>query len=378
MKVLGGLSAQSFLSQYWQKAPLLVRSALPDLGDLIDGDDLAGLATEEAVESRLVTANDWKLRHGPFYEDDFAALPERDWTLLVQAVDHWVPDIAALFDHFRFIPSWRLDDIMLSYSVPGGGVGPHFDHYDVFLIQLSGQREWRIGQSCSEADDRREDTELNILAQFEEQERWVLEPGDMLYVPPGVAHWGTAISEGITCSIGFRAPSRAQVWSEFAHFMAEQDSDFERYSDPDLKARSNPYRLSDADIDRVQNLLTKLTTDRQAITEWFGRYMTEPKYGDSSVDEPGFTAEEIKQQLQLQPLLRNRAGRLAFVPGQLFIQGQAFTTYLNEDQLLWLCDQTELSSTALQQELAELSADLLTELVQRDVFYFADAEEQWL
>lgn len=378
MKVLGGLSAQSFLSQYWQKAPLLVRSALPDLGDLIDGDDLAGLATEEAVESRLVTANDWKLRHGPFYEDDFAALPERDWTLLVQAVDHWVPDIAALFDHFRFIPSWRLDDIMLSYSVPGGGVGPHFDHYDVFLIQLSGQREWRIGQSCSEADDRREDTELNILAQFEEQERWVLEPGDMLYIPPGVAHWGTAISEGITCSIGFRAPSRAQVWSEFAHFMAEQDSDFERYSDPDLKARSNPYRLSDADIDRVQNLLTKLTTDRQAITEWFGRYMTEPKYGDSSVDEPGFTAEEIKQQLQLQPLLRNRAGRLAFVPGQLFIQGQAFTTYLNEDQLLWLCDQTELSNTALQQELAELSADLLTELVQRDVFYFADAEEQWL
>ena len=378
MKVLGGLSAQSFLSQYWQKAPLLVRSALPDQSDLIGGDDLAGLATEEAVESRLVTANDWQLRHGPFYEDDFAALPERDWTLLVQAVDHWVPDIAALFDHFRFIPSWRLDDIMLSYSVPGGGVGPHFDHYDVFLIQLSGQREWRIGQSCSEADDCREDTELNILAQFEEQERWVLEPGDMLYVPPGVAHWGTAISEGITCSIGFRAPSRAQVWSEFAHFMAEQDSDFERYCDPDLKARANPYRLSDADIDRVQNLLTQLTTDRQAITEWFGRYMTEPKYGDSSVDEPGFTTDEIQQQLQQQPLLRNRAGRLAYVPGQLFIQGQAFATHLNEDQLLWLCDQTELSAATVQQELAELSADLLTELVQRDVFYFADAEDQWL
>ncbi|MFG1496540.1 cupin domain-containing protein [Saccharospirillum sp. HFRX-1] len=378
MKVLGGLSAPSFLSQYWQKAPLLVRSALPDQSDLIDGDDLAGLATEETVESRLVTANDWKLRHGPFYEDDFAALPERDWTLLVQAVDHWVPDIAALFDHFRFIPSWRLDDIMLSYSVPGGGVGPHFDHYDVFLIQLSGQREWRIGQSCSEADDCRDDTELNILAQFEEQERWVLEPGDMLYVPPGVAHWGTAISAGITCSIGFRAPSRAQVWGEFAHFMAEQDSDFERYADPDLQARNDPHRLSEADIDRVQSLLMQLTSDRQAITEWFGRYMTEPKYGESSVDEPSFTENEIKQQLQQQPLLRNRAGRLAYVPGKLFIQGQAFATDLSEDQLLWLCDQSKLSAADLQQKLAELPADMLTELVQRDVFYFADAEEQWL
>lgn len=378
MKVLGGLSAQSFLSQYWQKAPLLVRSALADPSGLISGDDLAGLATEENVESRLVTANDWRLRHGPFYEDDFATLAERDWTLLVQAVDHWVPEIAALFDHFRFIPSWRLDDIMLSYSVPGGGVGPHFDHYDVFLIQLSGQREWRIGQSCSEADDRRDDTELNILAQFEEQERWVLEPGDLLYVPPGVAHWGTAVSEGITCSIGFRAPSRAEIWSEFAHFMAEQDSDFERYADPDLHARTDPHRLTEADLDRVQHLLNQLTSDRQALTQWFGRYMTEPKYGEASVDEPAFSDAEIRQQLQHQPLLRNRAGRLAYVPGQLFIQGHSFATHLNPDQLLWLCEQAELSAADMQQHLNGLSAEVLTELVQRDVFYFADSEEVWL
>lgn len=377
MKVLGGLSAQSFLDEYWQKAPLLVRSALVVADDLISGDDLAGLATEEAVESRLVTATDWRLRHGPFYEDDFAALPEQDWTLLVQAVDHWVPEIAALFDYFRFIPSWRLDDIMLSYAVPGGGVGPHFDHYDVFLIQLSGQREWRIGQSCTDADDCRDDTELNILAQFDEQERWVLEPGDMLYVPPGVAHWGTAISEGITCSIGFRAPSRAQVWSEFAHFMAEQDSDFERYADADLHARTDPYRLTETDLDRVQRLLTHLSSDRQALTTWFGRYMTEPKYAESAMDEPSFSYAEIQQQLQRQPLLRNRVGRLAYVPGTLFIQGQALATQLSEDQLFWLCDQTELSQAALQQKIGNLPADLLTELVQQDVFYFEDAEEQW-
>lgn len=378
MSVLGPLSPQDFLSQYWQKAPLLVRSALPaDLvSALIDGDELAGLATETSVESRLVTAGDWRLRHGPFFEDDFAALPEQDWTLLVQAVDHWVPDIAALFDYFRFIPAWRLDDIMLSYSVPGGGVGPHFDHYDVFLIQLSGQREWRIGQSCTEADDCRDDTELNILAQFNDQERWVLNAGDMLYVPPGVAHWGTAISEGITCSIGFRAPSRAESWSDFAHFMAERDSDFDRYTDPDLTARSDAYRLTDTDLDRVQALLGQLVSDRAAITEWFGRYMTEPKYEDPNTDETSFSQADILQQLTLQPLQRNRAGRLAYVPGQLFIQGQAIATDLSETQLLWLCEQTELTHANLTAQLGALPARLLTELVQRDVFYFEDTDSE--
>ncbi|WP_108127006.1 cupin domain-containing protein [Saccharospirillum mangrovi] len=378
MKVLGGLSAQSFLSQYWQKAPLLVRSALPDPSDLIGGDDLAGLATEEAVESRLVTANDWRLRHGPFFEDDFANLPERDWTLLVQAVDHWVPEIAALFDHFRFIPTWRFDDIMLSYSVPGGGVGPHFDQYDVFLIQLSGQREWRIGQTCTEADDCRDDTELNILAQFDEQERWVLEPGDMLYVPPGVAHWGTAISEGITCSIGFRAPSRAEIWSEFAHFMAERDVEFERYADPDLNARTDPNAITSADLDRVQARLREMIEDRDALSLWFGRYMTEPKYSDIASDEPDFSDADIQQQLQVQPLMRNRAARLAYVPGWLFVQGQAVATELNEKQLQWLCNQQELTADSLSDGLDGVPFSLLSELVRKDVFYFEDGEESWV
>lgn len=376
MKTLGGLSAQAFLSRYWQKAPLLVRSALDVDPDLISGDDLAGLATEDSVESRLVTAGDWRLRHGPFFEDDFAALPERDWSLLVQAVDHWVPEVAALFDHFGFIPAWRLDDIMLSYSVAGGGVGPHFDHYDVFLIQLSGRREWRIGQSCSEADDCRDDTELKILAQFDEQEKWVLEPGDMLYVPPGVAHWGTALDAGITCSIGFRAPSRAETWSDFAHFMAESDSEFERYSDPDLQARQHPYRLEDEDIDRIQALVTQLGSDRKALTTWFGRYMTEPKYGDLSLDEPGLSPQQLDSQLQHQPLHRNSAARLAHASGQLFAQGRAFDTDLDENQLDWLCEQTKLSKDELADQAPALPSALLAELVQLDVFYFeADDEE---
>lgn len=135
-----------------------------------------------------------------------------------------MPEIAALFDAFSFIPAWRMDDIMVSYAVPGGGVGPHFDHYDVFLIQVAGEREWRIGQSCTE-DDRRDDTDLSILANFDEQERWVLKPGDMLYVPPGIAHWGEALSRDcITYSIGFRAPSQAETLVDFAQFLANNSS----------------------------------------------------------------------------------------------------------------------------------------------------------
>ncbi|MHA7878214.1 MAG: JmjC domain-containing protein [Saccharospirillum sp.] len=367
MKVLGGISAQAFLSRYWQKSPYLVRQAFAGIPAPIDGDDLAGLATETDVESRLVTANDWQLRHGPFYEDDFAALPEQDWTLLVQAVDQWIPEVAALFEHFRFLPAWRLDDIMVSYAVPGGGVGPHFDQYDVFLIQMEGKREWRIGQDCTENDDCRDDTELSILAEFHEQERWVLEPGDMLYVPPGVAHWGTAITAGLTFSIGFRAPSLAEVMVDFAHYVADKSTEFERYQDPDLKDRKQPFALADVDLDRVQALLQSAANDRSTIAQWFGRYMTEPKYDRPLPEEPLFTQSALRNELERHPLHRNHGARLAYIAGTLFMNGDGIDTRLSEPELAWLCQQTRLTN-----DLPDSKAfwALLIELVNRDAFYF--------
>lgn len=367
MKVLGGISAQAFLNRYWQKSPYLVRQAFAGTPAPIDGDDLAGLATEADVESRLVTANDWQLRHGPFFEDDFAQLPERDWTLLVQAVDQWIPEVAELFEYFRFLPAWRLDDIMVSYAAPGGGVGPHFDQYDVFLIQMEGKREWRIGQDCTENDDRREDTELSILSDFHEQERWVLEPGDMLYIPPGVAHWGTAVTAGLTFSIGFRAPSTAEVLTDFANYLADQSSEFDRYQDADLQERKHPYELMSVDLDRVQSLLQQATQDRESIQHWFGRYMTEPKYDRPVPEEPLFNQQQLLIELERHELHRNLATRLAYIPGTLFINGEALETALTEQDLEWLCQQKVLSSD-LPDNKALLA--LLTEMVNRDAFYF--------
>lgn len=373
MDMLGGLSGQEFLSQYWQKTPYLVRKAFPDGLPGISGDELAGLATEPEVESRLVTANDWTLRHGPFFEDDFAQLPEKDWTLLVQAVDHWVPEIAALFDAFSFIPAWRMDDIMVSYAVPGGGVGPHFDHYDVFLIQVEGEREWRIGQSCTEADDRRDDTDLSILAHFDEQERWVLKPGDMLYVPPGIAHWGEALSKDcITYSIGFRAPSQAETLVDFAQFLANTSSDFDRYQDADLDARDDSHRITPADVDRIQSMLQRLVQDRDAMARWFGSYMTQPKYGDAPLEEPSLSKADIARQLQRQPLIRNASVRLAYQPGTLFVDGEAIETNLPADGLRWLCEQKRISASDLGSQDNAARLTILTSLVGHDAFYFDD------
>jgi len=371
MDMLGGLSGQEFLSQYWQKTPYLIRQAFPRGLFKISGDELAGLATEPEVESRLVSSGDWTLRHGPFFDEDFAKLPDKDWTLLVQAVDHWVPDIAALFNAFKFIPAWRMDDIMVSYAVSGGGVGPHFDHYDVFLIQVEGEREWRIGQSCTDADDRRDDTDLSILARFDEQERWILKPGDMLYVPPGIAHWGTAKGDGcITYSIGFRAPSQAETLVDFAQFVAQNCSDFERYQDPDLDARTDSHRITGADIDRLQTMLVSLANDRDALSQWFGCYMTQPKYDSAPLDEPTLNSEAIANQLQQQPLLRNDAARLAFLPGTLFVDGEAIPTTLPDDGLRWLCEQKQITADDLGNKSTAERLTVLTALVSHDAFYF--------
>ena len=178
LQLLGGITAREFLRDYWQKKPLLIRQAIPDFESPIDADELAGLALEEEVESRLVIEHGerpWELRRGPFAEDAFGALPEREWTLLVQAVDQFVPEVAELLEQFRFLPSWRIDDVMISFAAPGGSVGPHFDNYDVFLLQAQGKRNWKIGQMCNSESPLLQHADLRILAEFEESAEWVLD-----------------------------------------------------------------------------------------------------------------------------------------------------------------------------------------------------------
>ena len=275
------LDVNSFLQNYWQQKPLIIRSAFNNFISPISAEELAGLSMEQDIESRIILEkgqNSWELQHGPFSEDDFRCLPESKWTLLVQAVDHWLPEVRQLLNHFRFLPSWRMDDIMISYATDGGSVGPHYDHYDVFLLQAQGKRLWKTGPKYSEDSSLLRHPSLKILSEFKTLEEHILEPGDMLYLPPGVGHHGVALGECITISIGFRAPSHRDILMQFTDFVADQLPDHCRYSDPDLEQPGTPYFIDEAAISRIQTILQQYVKDRDLLRQWFGQLMTEPKY----------------------------------------------------------------------------------------------------
>ncbi len=249
-----GMTAARFLRRFWQKRPLLVRGAFPAFADPLMPNDLAGLAGEPFALSRIVTRQPrdrWRLRSGPFTTADFAKLPKRDWTLLVQDVDKWDADVAALLDRFDFLPSWRIDDIMVSYAVGGGSVGAHVDQYDVFLLQGRGRRHWRISTDADAPKDFREDAEIRLLRKFTPTHEWVLEPGDMLYLPPGVPHHGVALGECLTYSIGMRAPSAAELVLDFAETFAETLPEELRFGDADLERATRCGEIDGAAFERL-------------------------------------------------------------------------------------------------------------------------------
>ncbi|MFC0266986.1 cupin domain-containing protein [Kushneria aurantia] len=284
---LGGMSAQTFLRDYWQKKPLLIRGAFPDFESPLSPDELAGLACEENVEARLVEVEGperrWQVSHGPFSETTFARLGRRDWSLLVQAVDHYVPEVAELLEHFTFIPRWRLDDIMVSFAPPGGNVGPHVDNYDVFLLQAGGPRRWQLGGEMSEEAPIIDGIDLRILADFqvEADQQWRLEPGDMLYLPPRIAHHGVSESEScMTFSIGFRAPSMDEMITSFADYLGEQLPQSQRYHDPDLSAGDDPAHIDEQTLARLRQQMLATLDDPEQMAQWFGRVMTQLKYPD--------------------------------------------------------------------------------------------------
>ncbi|WP_459206053.1 ribosomal protein uL16 3-hydroxylase [Pseudomonas sp. MLB6B] len=381
LQLLGGLTAREFLRDYWQKKPLLVRQAFSDFESPIDPDELAGLALEEEVESRLVLEHGerpWELRRGPFAEDAFADLPERDWTLLVQAVDQFVPEVAELLEHFRFLPSWRIDDVMISYAAPGGSVGPHFDNYDVFLLQGHGKRNWKLGQMCDSDSALLDHADLRILADFEQSEEMVLEPGDMLYLPPRLAHYGVAEDACLTYSVGFRAPSAAEVLTHFTDFLSQFLPDEARYSDADAQPVSDPHQIQHDALDRLKALLAEHMGDERLLLTWFGQFMTEPRYpeqvsGEALSDTDLFAALE-----QGALLIRNPSARMAWSEMDadlvLFASGQSrlLSGHLRE-LLKLICAADALHSDNLEPWLQDEEAtQLLCQLVQQGSLGFAD------
>jgi len=331
---LADFDAAAFLSEYWQKKPLLIRNPWRGWANPVEPDELAGLACEEGVESRLIVrkGDGWAVEHGPLKTARFGKLGKAPWTLLVQAVDAHAPDVAALIEPFRFIPDWRIDDVMVSYATDGGGVGPHYDQYDVFLIQGLGRRRWRIGRHCDADTPLRAHDDLRLLDAFEAVDEWVLEPGDMLYVPPGVAHDGIAVGDDcMTYSVGFRAPSRAELVEGWCADVAERLSEDDRYADPDLTAQAHPGEIGAAALAQLQAMVMEAMAEPVAFARWFGEWSTTRKYAELDYSPDEAVEDDAVRALLAEgaALLRNPASRFAFVREEagglrLFADGVVF------------------------------------------------------
>ena len=381
LQILGGISAREFLRDYWQKKPLLIRQAIPSFESPVSPDELAGLSLEEEVESRLVIEHGdspWELRRGPFGEDTYQDLPERNWTLLVQAVDQLGPEVADLIEHFRFLPNWRIDDVMISFAAPGGGVGPHYDNYDVFLLQAQGQRRWRVGQMCDSDSPLLPHADLRILADFQGTDEWVLEPGDMLYLPPRLAHFGTAEDACMTYSLGFRAPSAAEVLTHFTDFLAQFLPDEERYSDADLVPAEDPHQIQSDALQRLRAMLAEHMGDERLLLTWFGQFMTEPRYPERvqgpDIDEQGLLSALDDGAV----LVRNLSARLAWsevdIGLLLFASGQSrlLPAHLR-DLLKLICSADALHAENLAAWLGdEDGRNLVWQLVKQGSLEFAE------
>ena len=329
-----GMPPARFLRDYWQKRPLLIRGAIPDFVSPIEPEDLAGLACEEMALSRLIRhdrSNDaWQVQTGPFPEELFPTLGERDWTLLVQDVDKWDADVAGLLEHFSFIPRWRIDDIMVSFAATGGSVGAHIDQYDVFLLQAKGHRRWQIDAGPNPPLGFRDDVEIKLLREFTPTHDWVLGPGDMLYLPPGVPHHGVAEDPCLTISVGMRAPSAAELMGDYIDTLTAAADDALRYGDADLAPAKDPFEIDAEAMGRVVEALNALRfRDPDLLGDWFGRFITQ--YRSAEVAAPD---AEVRSRIEIEWSLEHDGGVLQRHPyarmawrraadgGRLYVSGQ--------------------------------------------------------
>jgi len=369
------LNWPEFLATYWQKKPLVIKQGFLGFTDPLTPDELAGLAMENETDSRLVSQQQdkWQVSHGPF--ESFDHLGETHWSLLVQAVDHWHAPSAALMQPFRALADWRMDDLMVSFSVPGGGVGPHLDQYDVFIIQGSGRRRWRVGnnlpvkQHCPHPD-------LLQVEPFEAIIDEVLEPGDILYIPPGFPHEGYSLENTLNYSVGFRAPSGKELLSSFADYMLANELGTHRYADPDLPLRQQPSQILPQETDRIRGMMLSLIQEPASFNQWFGEFISQSRHElDVAPPEPPYQPEEILDALREgAPLNRLGGLRVLQCGDAVFINGESFSSAWPQ-ALLALANNSELSADDFGDALQDPAfLSQLTGLVNSGYWYFADEE----
>jgi len=354
LTLLGDITPTEFLNEYWHKKPLLIRQAIPQFNAPIKAAELAKLAASEDVESRLVThfKQQWQLKNGPF--EELPDLKKKEWTLLVQGVNLHHPAADAILRQFNFLPDARLDDLMISLASDGGGVGPHFDSYDVFLLQAHGQRRWQI--SAQKNLDLIDGMPLKILSKFKSEQEFILEPGDMLYLPPHYAHDGVAVGECMTYSIGFRAPAFQELGEAFLQFMSDSIDLPGRYADPELKPSKHPAELSKEMLETVAQELRKVEFTQEDITVFMGEYLSTPKHS-VFFDQPikpltpvKFLAAAKKQGIEL--ALKTR---MLYRGSNIFVNGESFGVTGSDKTLLSkLADHRALAGI----ELGKASVDM--------------------
>ncbi|UCD68854.1 MAG: cupin domain-containing protein [Betaproteobacteria bacterium] len=341
--LLGGLAPSAFLKRHWQKQPLLIRGAVRGFRDPLTLRKLMAFSRSEACEARLVISenDDYEVLFGPFSPRIFRDLPEKHWTLLVQGVNHVCREARDLLYRFAFLPYARLDDVMVSYAAPGGGVGPHFDSYDVFLLQGCGQRQWEVGTQSNL--DLVPDADLRILRRFRPQGSCVLSCGDMLYLPPRFAHNGTALDSCVTYSIGFRAPTHEELKTRFLTHLDDCLHIAGQYQDPGVKPTRRPAHLDNNMITQVAAVMSRIRWNRSDVTSFLGRYLSEPKPYIVLAKQPNLDFQEFSRRARVEgidlhpalPLLFH--GKRAFINGDVLVMKsgseQAITSLANERRL---------------------------------------------
>jgi 50S ribosomal protein L16 3-hydroxylase len=321
LTLLGGLTPQQFMKRHWQKKPLLVRNAIPGFVPCLNRTELVALAGQEGVESRLIvdSAKGWRMKHGPLAKRSLPPFSQKKWTFLVQGVDLHHDGVHALMQQFRFVPDARLDDLMISYATDGGGVGPHFDSYDVFLLQAHGQRRWRIGRQKDLSLQL--GVPLKILQNFEAEEEFVLNPGDMLYLPPKYAHDGIAEGECMTWSIGFRAPQQGELARELLLGLADEAFDGlgdGLYRDPGQLAASSPAAIPPALADFARQVVDKALKNPDLLDSLLGEYLTEPK-SNVWFESSAALAHDLASGVRL-----DRRTKMMYDERHVFINGESF------------------------------------------------------
>lgn len=352
LALLGGLTASQFMRKHWHKKPLLVRQAIPGFKAPIPRARLLALAGEDGVESRLIQqlgGNEWKLSHGPLSRRSLPALTKPGWSVLVQGVDTHDAQVHQLLQQFRFVPEARLDDLMISFATDQGGVGPHFDSYDVFLLQAHGKRRWRIGRQKDLS--LQPDKPLKILANFEPEEEFVLEPGDMLYLPPKWAHDGVAEGECMTYSIGFRSPDRGELGRELLLRMSDEPDEPENpviYKDPKQEAVSNPALIPEGMYDFAREALKKAMAEPLALERALGEYLSDPK--------PNVWFEHGEENGMFESVVLDRRTRMLYDAKHIFINGESYLAGGRDATLMRKLADTKALS---RKDLASASDDAL-------------------